>query len=178
LIFFFTNIKLEPVTDIMKNLKKSISLLTIAFVSLTLMNCGGGGSEPAPQKIALEQLKKNSWILNGSDAVKLGSTNRTSEFSGFTLSFGGDFSSNSPAGPYTFSVSGSLPDPSPWPTSGNWEFIGEPSKTGGNILRSDGVPILYTINSAGELTLQLDCNECGGARIAAVKGTWIFKLKK
>jgi hypothetical protein len=162
----------------MKNTAKSLSILSFVIVALLLVNCGGGGGEAAPEKIALEQLKKKTWSIKTVGGAKLGNTDRTADFTGFKIAFTGDYSSNSPSGPYTFTVSGTRPDPSPWPGSGSWTFAGEPSKNSGAFTTAIIGGINYGINSQGELQLDFTCSSCNfdGARTSQVNGDWTFIL--
>jgi hypothetical protein len=163
----------------MKKIMKPLAVLFIAALVLLFANCGGGGNEAAPEKVALEQLKK-TWTIASSNGAKLGTQDRTGDFTGFTLTFSGSFNSGSPSGPYTFTVGGTRPTPSPWPASGSWNFAGEPSKNNGSIVRiNDGIGIVYSINSSGQLTLQFTCSDCthdGSAKTSQVNGTWTFVM--
>lgn len=163
----------------MKLLIRTLSLLTIASLALFFANCGGGGGETDPKKVQLGKLK-TTWNIVSAE-LTTGSTpvDRTADFSGFTLTFDGDFDPDAQPGeyPYSFSVGGSRPDPSPWPGSGFWGFASVDGNSG-TIERNDGVGIFYDINSAGQLTLQFLCTDCdyAGNRTSQVNGTWEFVL--
>src|SRR5690606_36016760 len=98
----------------------------------------------------------------------------------FELVIGGSFSSSSPEGPYTFSVSGTE-NPSPWPSSGNWFFGGDVEN---QIIRDDNddgdpndlddMAISYELLSDGNLSLQFDCDDCdfAGSKVKNVNGVW------
>ncbi len=161
----------------MKLLTRTLSLLTIASLALFFANCGGDGGEDTPEE--KEQLDKLSevWLIKTPDGAELGEDDRTDDFTGFELTIGGSFDPDSPEGPYTYSVDGSMPDPSPWPGSGTWEFANIQSGNRGSLVRDDQVPMTYQINSAGQLILTFECFECdynGAARFSEVNGIWTF----
>ena len=158
----------------MKLLTRTLSLLTIASLTLFFANCGGddGGGKSKEEK-QLDKLKKTWNIVS----AELDNVDRTADFTGFTLTITGTYDKNAVAGdyPYDYSVGGSRPTPSPWDASGSWEFGGDPETL---LVRDDGVGIVYSINSSGELTLQFTCTTCDypGARTAEVQGNWEFVL--
>lgn len=159
----------------MKNITKSLSLLSVALVAMLFVNCGGGSGEAAPEKVELKKLAKQ-WSF--SSASLTGVTGTPTQIStNFKLTISGTYDSDSPSGPYDFSVTGTS-EPSPWPASGTWTFAGEPAKNSGSLLRSDGVGMVYSINSSGQLTLTFTCTDCNydGARTSQVNGTWTFVL--
>lgn len=154
----------------MKNIRKSISILSIVLLAMVLINCGGGGGEAAPEKVELKKLSK-TW--NFVSASLTGVTGTPPQISpSFTLKIEGTYTSDSPSGPYNYTVTGTS-DPSPWPASGTWSFAGEPAKNSGSILRDDGAGIVYSINSAGQLTLTFTYSN---ARVSQVEGQWTFIL--
>ena len=160
----------------MKIVSRMVSLAVIACVLMVFSNCGSDGAATPPEKIQLEKLSK-TWNI---ESAMLGTTTRTPDFANFKLTISGTFNTSDPAGPYNFSVSGSRPSPSPWAASGTWEFtnIGTSGDTG-SILRNDGVPMVYAINSSGQLTISdlicttSNCNHAGG-RTDQVEGIWVF----
>lgn len=158
----------------MKFLTRTLSLITVASLVLFFANCGGdGGGGSAKEKTQLKKLS-GIWEIVSAD---LDGDDRTADFTNFTLTIGGTFNSDTPEGPYTFSVSGSRPDPSPWPASGTWTFANI-SGNEGNLLRDDDVPMHYRIASNGQLTLEVECAACDydGARATEVNGPWTFVL--
>jgi hypothetical protein len=159
----------------MKNITKSISLLSLALLAMVLINCGGGGSEAAPEKVELKKLSKQWSFVSASLTGVAGTPEQIT--TSFKLTITGTYDSDSPSGPYNFSVTGTN-DPSPWPSTGTWTFAGEPAKNSGSLLRNDGVGMVYSINSSGQLTLTFTCTECDyeGARTNQVNGTWTFVL--
>ncbi len=161
----------------MKLLTRTLSLLTIASLALFFANCGGDGGSDAPkQKTQLNKLSK-VWVLKTPEGADLNGDDRTDDFEDFKLTIGGGFNSETPDGPYTYSVQGSRPDPSPWPAAGTWEFVSFQSGDKGQLVRvEDQVSMTYQINSAGQLILTVECSECdyAGARTLSVNGIWTF----
>lgn len=159
----------------MKFLTRTLSLVTVASLALFFANCGGsesGGS--AKEKTQLKKLS-GTWEILSAD---LQGDDRIDDFTGFTLTISGTYDSDSPEGPYNYSVSGSRPDPSPWPASGTWTFASI-SGNEGNLLRGDDdVPMHYKFTSDGQLTLEIVCETCNyeGAKTNEVNGTWTFVL--
>lgn len=157
----------------MKLLTRTLSLLTIASLTLFFANCGGDENEKSKEEVQLGKLK-NTWNIV---SAELDNIDRTADFTGFTLTITGTYDKSAEPGdyPYDYTVSGSRPTPSPWDDSGSWEFGGNPETI---LVRDDGISMVYSINSNGELTLQFTCTACDytGARSAQVNGNWEFIL--
>lgn len=171
----------------MKVLARTVSLVILASAVVLMSNCGGDDPEKSKEEIQFNKLKKEWAILTPTNGATLSSggapTDRTPEFSGFKLNISGTFNANSPNGPYPFTVSGSRPTPSPWPASGTITFAGLGSGDSGSLIRKDqsggnDLPMTYSINSNGQLTLEFICIDCSyaGGRIEAVNGTWTFRF--
>jgi len=157
----------------MKLLARTVSFVILASAVVFLSNCGGDDPEKSAQEVQLGKLSKTWNIVS----VTLDGTPRTADFTGFQLSITGAFNTNAPNGPYNFSVTGSRPTPSPWPASGTWSFVNIGTGDSGSLVRNDGVPMVYSINSSGQLTISdLICTSCdyAGARTEAVNGNWTF----
>jgi hypothetical protein len=127
-----------------------------------------------PEEIQLGKLSRTWNIISAT----LNGTLRTSDFTDFKLTISGTFNSSSPVGPYSFSIVGNRPDPSPWPVSSTWIFTNIGEEDNGSFLRNDAVPMTYVIDSNGQLTLEFICTSCDypGSRIKQVNGTWIFSF--
>ncbi len=159
----------------MKVLARTVSLVVLVSAVVLMSNCGGDDPEKSAQEIQLGKLSKTWNIVSAS----LGGANRTGDFTNFKLTITGTFNSNAPNGPYNFSVSGARPTPSPWPANGTWSFVNIGTGDSGSLVRNDGVPMVYTINSSGQLTISdLICTSCDYAgaagRTEAVNGNWTF----
>jgi hypothetical protein len=87
----------------MKLLTRTLSLLTIASLTLFFANCGGddGGGKSKEEK-QLDKLKK-TWTIQ---SVELDNVDRTADFTGFTLTITGTYDKDAVAGdyPYDYSV--------------------------------------------------------------------------
>jgi len=157
----------------MKMMTRIVSLTIVASALVFLSNCGDDDPKKTDQQIQLEKLSKTWNIVSAS----LDGTNRTADFTNFKLTIGGTYNSTNPNGPYSYSVTGSRPTPSPWDANGTWSFVNTGTTDTGSLLRNDGVPMIYTISSSGQLTISdLICSSCNyaGARTEQVNGTWTF----
>jgi len=163
------------------SIKSLLALLILAGATLTFTHCGDDGPGKTLEQKQFDKLKKTWTIVSAT----LDATNRTSDFTGFSITLGGTFNSTNPKGPYTFSVSGTRPTPSPWPASGNWFFGGDPESqlvrdenTNGTSDGSD-LAITYFIDSTGKLSLTFTCSGCNypGSRVNLVDGVWTFVLQ-
>jgi hypothetical protein len=157
-----------------KVVSRLASLMIVAGALVFFSNCGGDDPKDPAQKVQLEKLSTTWNIVSAT----LDGTPRTADFTDFTLTISGTFNSNDPDGPYNYSVAGTRPTPSPWPASGQWDFAAIGTGDTGSILRSDGVPVTYSIASNGQLTLTFECIDCdyAGSRTEEVNGNWIFVL--
>lgn len=158
----------------MKLLTRTLSLLTIASLALFFANCGGGSDGGTSKQKT--QLKKLSKVWNISTAT-LDGDDRVADFTNFKLTIGGVFNSDNPNGPYDYSVQGNMPDPSPWPGSGDWIFSSITSNQG-NIVRDPGtadeIGMTYKLQSDGTLRIALTVPEDAGWRTNEVSGDWVF----
>lgn len=163
----------------MKLLTRTLTLLTIASLTLFFANCGGDDNGGTPkQKKQLQKLSK-TWNLVSAELE--GVTGQPVQIGdNFTLTIGGTFDSDTPDGPYTYSVT-DTEFPSPWEPSGTWEFVSIGSGNSGMIVRSDGVGVSYTLASNGQLNLSFNFPESAeghpGAKTKAVGGDWTFVLE-
>lgn len=154
---------------------------TLSVIGITSMafffSCGKDDPKPNPFKTQLGKLT-DTWNIV---SAELDGSDRTSDFTGFTLTISGTFDSDTPEGPYDYTVSGGQPPLSPWPQTpdgngGTWEFVGEPDDDSGLLIRNDGTGITYEfINN--ELRLTFSFTGAGySARTAEVTGNWEFVL--
>ena len=161
----------------MKLLTRSLSLLTIASLTLFFANCGGDDPKTAPEKGALAKLSK-TWNIVSAD---LDGDDRTSDFLNFDLIISGTFNSSNPEGPYDYEVTGNQPVLSPWPqapdgSGGTWTFGGTPESNSGQIARNDRVGMFYVIDG-DQLTLAFTLSQDAGypaSKVSEVGGEWTF----
>src|SRR5690349_3242959 len=103
-------------------------------------SCGPSNPpEPSVEEAQLKLLSK-TWTVS---EVRFGSanTNRTSEYTGMTLTISGDF--NATANEYDYSRN-VLSVISPWPKSGKWSFdANDPESL--IIRKNDNLPITYSV---------------------------------
>jgi hypothetical protein len=166
----------------MKAFLKSLLAVIIVFgTTFTFTHCGDDGPGKTLEQTQLDKLKKTWNIVSAT----LDATDRTADFTGFSLTIGGTFNSTNPEGPYTFSVSGTRPTPSPWPASGNWFFGGDPEtqlvrdENNNGTNDSSDLAMTYFIDSTGKLSLTFTCSGCNypGSRVDLVDGVWTFVLQ-
>ncbi|MCE2732326.1 MAG: hypothetical protein O9302_01100 [Cyclobacteriaceae bacterium] len=157
------------------NSMKRLAWLFVAGLTAGLVSCGGG-SDPKPiNEVKLSELSK-TWELT---EAKLDGTTRN-DFQNVTLTISGSFNAANPLGPYNFDFIGSFPNPSPWPTNGQWSFSDDKATT--LVRTSDSQVIQYAI-SGNNLTLTIagysGAGFTGGpfTRTKAVTGTWIFSFE-
>lgn len=162
-------------------IKPLLSFLVLSASIITFTHCDDNGPGKTLEQKQLDKLKKTWNIVSAT----LDSDTRTGDFTGFSLTIGGTFNSSNPKGPYTFSVSGTRPTPSPWPASGSWFFGGDAESqlirdenTNGTADGSD-LAMTYFIDSTGKLNLTFTCTACNypGSRVELVNGTWTFVLQ-
>ena len=164
----------------MKIFSRILSLLVIASLGLFYAGCGGSTPDPDPvEKVQLKKLSK-TWTIDAATGATLDAEDKTSMFPGFTITFGGTFNTTTHAGPYNFTVGGTMPTPSPWPTSGTFKFTPttDADGNGGVISTQDNIAVTYKFDGT-KLKLSLTCGDnCnyGNVRAKNVKGAWVFNL--
>ena len=158
----------------MKMFSRILSLMIVSSLGLFYAGCGGKSGDTDPvEKVQLSKLS-STWTIS---SVTLDGAPRT-DFTGFTLTIAGAFSSATPKGPYTYTCAGTRPNPSPWPASGTWKFGANP-KT--DLLRLDNPDqeMTYTLT---DTQLTIDFNYTGdgfaGSRVNQVSGNWEFIFTK
>jgi hypothetical protein len=111
------------------------------------------------QKAAFNLLTSGPWRL---EAVGIDGLDHTSEFAGFTLTFGAEV---------FHSTQGNLV----WPETGLWRFEDEAAKA---IIRSDGILVRIETLTASRLVMLLDwpVGTLGSGRSASVAGEHRFVM--
>lgn len=159
----------------MKLLTRILSLITIASLALFFANCGGDDGDDTPvEKTQLGKLN-GTWVIESATLEGAADPDKTADYAGFTLSLEGTYDEDSDETfPYDYTTT-NRPDLSPWEASGNWGFGSNP-KT--QILRDDGLGIVYTLGSDGTLTLEYTFFGDGfpNAKAAEVTGNWTLVL--
>jgi hypothetical protein len=162
----------------MKLLTRTLALLTIASLALFFANCGGDGGDDTPkEKAQLKKLSKTWNLVSAELEDVIGQPEQIGD--DFTITFDGDYNSDSPEGPYTYTVT-DTEYPSPFKPNGTWEFVSIGSGNSGMILMDDAISATYTIASNGQLTLMFtfpDTDGHEGAKMMSVSGEWTFVLE-
>ncbi len=154
---------------------RNIPLVLVLAATVLLSSCNSGDDPEPFEKVQLGKFAK-TWTIS---SAKLGNTVRE-DFSTIKLVLAGTFNSSSPEGPYQYTVTGTRPNPSPWPASGTWSFAdGEAAKTA--VIRDSGadqVQMAYVLSAdAKTLTLNFIVPSTGGwagSRTNEVEGNWEF----
>ncbi len=156
-------------------MKVATRFLTLfAFVGLAVFY-SGCGKEPTDNRTTeekqLDQLKGTWAMVSANDG-----NDRTSDFSNLVLTVAGSFSQG---GTYNYSLTGTRPNPSPWPASGTWKFGTDPLT---QIIRDPGddieIDATYEVSATDlEIVFVIPDNWVGG-RTQSVSGTWTFNFVK
>ncbi len=160
----------------MKIATRILSLFVMVGLATFYMSCDNGGGDDQTEE--QKQLIKLVSTWNLTSATEDG-TPRT-DFTDLVLTISGTYAEN---GTYNYSFSGTRPNPSPWPGSGNWKF-------GTNVLSdlirdpgtADEIPMTYAL-SDNQLTISFTVPEghagwAGTSRVKSVTGDWIFVFTK
>jgi hypothetical protein len=146
-----------------------LSSLALIIVLFTYANCGGDPPAPPPvTDVQFDKLIKGTpWKIN---TATLDGVDKTSDYTGFTLTFSG--TKGSP--PFNYATAG-RPTLSPWKASGTWDFGAAPET---QFIRDKGtadeLPVTYAVTEA-TLTVSFTFNGAGyTARTGVVKGAWVF----
>lgn len=151
-------------------------LSAIVLGALTVFYTGCKPDEPQ-ETLEETQFKKlnSTWAITSAND----GTERTADFSDLVLTLSGTFQ---PGETYNYSLTGSRPNPSPWPASGTWKFG---VNAGNEIIRDPGsVSETAMTYSANESTLTVEFNVPEGSmgwpggRIESVEGDWTFVFSK
>ena len=146
----------------------------VIIVLISFSSCDKSNPpEPSVEEAQLKLLSK-TWTISASKGSKVefgsGSTDRTSEYEGMTLTISGTFSEG---GTYNYTVA-TRPSLSPWPANGTWTFdLNDPENL---VIRTeDNIPMTYSVVD-NKLQLVFTYSGAGytGPRISAVEGSWIF----
>ncbi len=154
------------------------SLMKLTGVLITLVFLAGCSKEDEPKSLSQQQLEKLSGTWNLTSAND--GTDRN-DFVGVVLTIPGTFNNSNPLGPYTYTFTGTFPNPSPWPETGNWSFVeGEEGTT--FIRNADDVAVTYVV---ADHSLQLSFTYDGAGydggvfgRGASVDGSWTFEFER
>jgi hypothetical protein len=159
----------------MKIASRILSLLILVAIATIYVACKDKkGNDETVESIQLKKLSDSWTVQSASDG-----SDRTTDFAGVVLTIEGNYVEN---GTYSYELSGTRPNPSPWPISGTWKF-GNPKTS--QLVRDPGgvseTPMTYTVTDT-ELEIQFDVPEGSvgwpGGRISSVVGHWTFTFTK
>jgi len=157
----------------MKIIPRLLSILVAVAIAVSFTACGDDDEPGASEEETQLGKLVGTWTLS---SATLDGTPRTTDFPGLTLTVSGTFSQG---GTYAYSFTGTRPNPSPWPESGNWKFDANPNS---QILRlNDGQKMGYSLgNGNAQLTIEFTYQGGGfpGGRIEEVAGNWQFVFQK
>lgn len=161
----------------MKIASRILSVLILFVISTFYMSCKKDDDDQATEeKKQLDKLLGTWTLQNATDD----SGDRTSEFTALTLELEGNYAEG---GTYNYRLTGTRPDPSPWPADGTWKFGNNKST---ELIRDPGgineVPMTYQV-TATNLIISFNVPDGsagwpGTGRIASVTGDWTFTFTK
>lgn len=160
----------------MKIALRLLSLMILVLVTSFYMGCKDKDEDKKTvEQTQLEKLK-GVWVIQ---TATDDNGDRTADFANVTLTLGGTYAEG---GTYQYSLTGTRPDPSPWPADGTWKF-GTNKTT--DIIRdpntNNEIPMSYTV-SATDLVLQFTVPDGSagwpGGRGKSVTGGWTFTFTK
>lgn len=156
----------------MNHFSRILAFFLIVSVVLFSVGCDGSDDpEKTEEEIQLDKLKAGEWtLISASDG-----TDRTSEYPGMKLTFGGSFSAG---GTYNYTSSATTwPPVSPWEEAGSWKFAS--GNVSNRIIRlSDEQEMVYTVsNSDKQLAITFTYSGTGFAN-GRVDGEWTFTFTR
>lgn len=160
----------------MKIALRALSVLILAVVTVFYAGCKKkNGDEDTVEKKQLDKLIGDWTMQTANDG-----DDRTADFDGLVLNITGNYVEG---GTYNYSLTGTRPDPSPWPESGTWKF-GTNKMT--DIIRDPGGTSEITMNyqvTDTDLIITFNIPDGsegwpGSGRIKNVMGDWRFTFTK
>jgi hypothetical protein len=146
----------------------AVALATLGAFSISLSSCKGKDTEPSVGDKAVLNLVASPWKVV---SVSVGGADRTSLFTGFTITFS---KASANTGGYTSLKGGVV-----WPASGQWTIADMTTATT-SFQRSDGVEVTLTEVTATSLKMSLAWgkNTFGPGRTGSVSGQHVFTMGK
>ena len=160
-------------------MKKSFSILLFSLAVIAMVSCGPDPDpDPTPaqlqtQKLTGEYKSASSKTWTVSSVLFDGIEDRTSDWTGFTLTISAD-----PNGVNGYTTTGGV-SPGPWPLSGTWSFGGTVDNPNINLVVRDSTPneldIAVTVNDSQlTMTFTYDDQTHLGGRTEVVNGEYAF----
>ena len=162
----------------MKIASRILSLLILVVISTFYMGCKKDDDDKkTEEQTQLEKLLGTWTVVSANDG-----DDRTADFTDSTpmvLTLAGNYAEG---GTYNYSLTGSRPDPSPWPASGTWKFGTNKQQ---DIIRDPNtgneIPMTYSVTE-NELIIEFTVPDGSagwpGGRVGEVAGQWTFTFTK
>lgn len=159
----------------MKIASRILSLLIIAIMTTVYMGCKkDDDNEQTQEEVQLNKLK-GDWTLE----IASDGTPRTEDFEGLVLTLGGNYVQN---GIYNYSLTGTRPNPSPWPADGTWKFGTDKLR---ELVRDPTTEheteMTYSVNDT-DLIISFNVPDgdpgWAGSRVSSVGGDWTFTFSR
>lgn len=127
------------------------------------------------EQLQLDKLK-GVWVVQ---TVTDDNGDRTGDFANLTLTFSGTYAEG---GTYKYSLTGTRPDPSPWPANGTWKFgTNKPTDIIRDPNTNNEVPMSYAVSET-DMVLQFTVPDGSagwpGGRVNSVTGEWTYTFTK
>lgn len=160
----------------MKVFARILSLVVLASAITLFMNCGGSDPKPDSKEKTQFNKLKGTWEVS---SVTLDDVDRT-DFDGVSMTISGSYTQD--GGSYPYSFSGTMPNPSPWPKTGDsFKFGANPETQLVRLADDPDLGLNYVLtNSDNTLTISFTYNGAGftGGRTEEVNGDWEFVFTK
>lgn len=160
----------------MKIALRTLSLLILVGVAIFYTGCKDKNENTDTEE--KKQLTKlvGAWTLQSANDGQ----DRTSDFTGVVLHLEGNYTGEGKT--YNYNLTGTRPDPSPWPESGTWKF-GNPKTT--QIIRDPSgvneITMTYSVTDTDLIiSFTVPDGSAGwpGGRVNNVIGDWEFTFTK
>ena len=160
----------------MKITLRALSLLILVAVATFYTGCKDKNENTdTEEKKQLDKLV-GAWTMESANDGQ----DRSADFTGVVLHLEGNYTGEGKA--YNYNLTGTRPDPSPWPESGTWKF-GNPKTT--QIIRDPGgvneITMTYSVTETDLIiSFNVPDGSAGwpGGRVKNVIGDWEFTFTK
>ncbi len=161
----------------MKITRRLLTLSILATAAIVYTGCKDKDDDS--KTVEQQQLEKLAGAWNLVTATDAQTPDRTTDFTNLVLHLEGSYSGEGQT--YNYNLTGTRPNPSPWPESGTWKF--GTNKTS-EIIRDPATTSEIMVNYSvadSELTLTFTVPETGGwpgGRVKSVTGAWTFTFSR
>jgi hypothetical protein len=154
----------------MKAAVRIFSIIILAGLTAFYMGCDGGGDPKKSETDEQIEMLNGTWQAT---TVTLDGTTPALDHSNFTITISGSAGNSQ----VNYTVSGRPEGPSPWNSSGIFEF--DEMNVKQKLIREDDIPVNYSVTDG---TLVLDFTFSGtpydAGRVSNVSGSWHFEFAK